>query len=91
MSDAFRKDFSTKAGEKLTPDSSKSTLTKAKEAITGAGDKTVRGIQPDSSKSHSQSIGDKFGRSKDEAVHGSSGGSIVDKTKNALGLGTKHV
>lgn len=30
---------------------------------------------------------DKFGRSKDNNVHGSTGGSIVDKTKDALGMG----
>jgi hypothetical protein len=29
-------------------------------------------------------------RSKDREVHGSTGGSIIDKTKNALGMGDKH-
>ncbi|KAH9879776.1 hypothetical protein J1614_001799 [Plenodomus biglobosus] len=87
MSDAFRKDFHTKAGEKLQPDSSKSTLTKAKESLTGAGDKIAREAQPDHSKNTSQSIGDKFGRSKDNTVHGSTHESIGDKAKNALGLG----
>ncbi|CAO2656297.1 Nn.00g051000.m01.CDS01 [Neocucurbitaria sp. VM-36] len=82
MSDAFRKDFSTKAEEKMTPDSSKSTLDKTKESLTGAGDKAARGAQPDSNKSTTQSVGDKFGRSKDEEVHGGSGGSLMDKTKN---------
>ncbi|KAF1843854.1 uncharacterized protein K460DRAFT_408175 [Cucurbitaria berberidis CBS 394.84] len=90
MSDALRKDFHTKAGEKITPDSSKSTLDKAKESITGAGDKAARGAQPDSEKSTSQSVSDKFGRSKDREVHGSSSGSVVDKTKSAFGLGDKH-
>ncbi|OAL46032.1 hypothetical protein IQ07DRAFT_683457 [Pyrenochaeta sp. DS3sAY3a] len=90
MSDALRKDFHTKAEEKMTPDSSKSTLDKTTEAITGAGDKAAREAQPDHDKSATQSIGDKFGRSKDENVHGSSGGSVLDKTKNALGLGDKH-
>jgi hypothetical protein len=64
MSDAFRKDFHTKVGEKMvypyspfcvhssgtnifqTPDSSKSTLTKAKESLTGSADKVARGAQP---------------------------------------------
>ncbi|KAJ4365677.1 hypothetical protein N0V83_008297 [Neocucurbitaria cava] len=80
MSDAFRKDFSTKAEEKATPDSSKSTLDKTKESITGAGDKAARGAQPDHDKSTTQSVGDKVGRSKDENVHGGSGGSVVDST-----------
>ena len=47
----------------------------------------ARDMQPESSKTHTQSTMDKFGRSKDSNVHGSTGGSIVDKTKNALGLG----
>jgi hypothetical protein len=52
--------------------------------------KRCSGIVPDSEKSTSQSVGDKMGRSKDREVHGSSGGSIVDKAKNAVGLGDKH-
>lgn len=63
-----------------TPDSSKSTLEKTKETFTGAGDKAARGAQPDHDKSTTQSVGDKFGRSKDENVHGGSGGSVVDST-----------
>ncbi|KAF2130107.1 hypothetical protein P153DRAFT_366578 [Dothidotthia symphoricarpi CBS 119687] len=89
MSDALRKDFSTKAGEKMQPDSSKSTLEKTKETVTGAGDKAARGAQPDSDKSTSQSIGDKVGRSKDEEVHGGSGESVMDKAKGALGMDKK--
>jgi hypothetical protein len=46
MSEAARKDFHTKAAEKMTPDSSKSTLDKTKESITGAVDKTAREAQP---------------------------------------------
>lgn len=55
--------------------------------MTGTADKVARDVQPDSSKTHSQSTMDKLGRSKDNNVHGSTGGSIVDKTKNALGMG----
>jgi hypothetical protein len=69
------------------PQSSKSTGTKIKESITGTGDKIAREAQPDSSKTNTQSTMDKIGRSKDNNVHGSTGGSIVDKTKNALGMG----
>lgn len=106
MSDAFRKDFSTKASEKMQPDSSKSTLEKTKETITGAGDKAARGAEPgtpsstnsplpsttiltvlpDSEKSTTQSIGDKFGRSKDNEVHGGSSESVLDKAKGAIGM-----
>ncbi|KAF2500819.1 hypothetical protein BU16DRAFT_479505 [Lophium mytilinum] len=89
MSDFARKDFSTKVKESATPDSTKSTGQKIKEAVTGSGDKIARGAQPDSSKSDTQEISDKFGRSKDRNTHGSTGESIVDKTKHALG-GDRH-
>jgi hypothetical protein len=69
------------------PQSSKSTATKIKESVTGTGDKIAREAQPDHTKTNTQSTMDKFGRSKDNTVHGSTGGSVVDKTKNALGLG----
>jgi len=90
MSDLGRKDFSTKAKEGITPDSSKSTAEKLKESVTDTGDKVARGVVPDSEKSGGQSLTDKAGRSKDNTVHGGSGGSVIDKTKNALGLGDKH-
>ncbi|KAK8218005.1 putative chaperone/heat shock protein Hsp12 [Phyllosticta capitalensis] len=90
MSDAGRKDFSTKAKEEMTPDSTKSTQQKVKESVTDAGDKIARGFQTDDSKSTSQEASDKLGRSKDEHVHGGTGESIVDKAKNAVGLGDKH-
>ncbi|KAI9830232.1 MAG: hypothetical protein M1819_005759 [Sarea resinae] len=82
MSDLGRKDFSTKAKEGMTPDSSKSTLEKTKETFTSAGDKAARGAQPDSDKSTIQSTSDHFGRSKDQATHGSSEDSVIDKAKN---------
>ncbi|RMZ70174.1 chaperone heat shock Hsp12 [Pyrenophora seminiperda CCB06] len=87
MSDAFRKDTHTKIGEAMQPQSTKSTGTKIKESLTGTGDKVAREAQPDSSKTNTQSTMDKFGRSKDRNVHGSTGESIVDKTKDALGMG----
>jgi len=90
MSDLGRKDFSTKAKEGFTPDSSKSTTEKIKETATDTSDKVARGVVPDSDKSGGQSLTDKASRSKDQNVHGGSGGSVVDKTKNALGLGDKH-
>ncbi|KAF1362588.1 putative chaperone/heat shock protein Hsp12 [Lizonia empirigonia] len=89
MSDAFRKDFHTKAEEKMTPDSSKSTLDKTTESLTGTTDKIAREAQPDSSKTDAQSFGDKVGRSKDNTVHGSTHESIGDKIKGTLGMG-KH-
>ncbi|KAF1984068.1 hypothetical protein K402DRAFT_423147 [Aulographum hederae CBS 113979] len=88
MSDFGRKDFSTKAEEKMTPNSSKSTTDKITEGLTDTGDKMARAA-PDGSKSDSQSFADKMGRSKDEHVHGGTHESIMDKTKHALGM-DKH-
>ncbi|KAI9749567.1 MAG: hypothetical protein M4579_006818 [Chaenotheca gracillima] len=89
MSDALRKDFHTKAKEEVTPDSTKSTQQKVKEAVTDTGDRAARGIQPDDSKSGGQSAFDKTQRSSDRATHGGTGESIVDKAKGAVGL-DKH-
>ena len=44
-------------------------------------------VQSDDSKGTVQSTADKFGREKDKGVHGGTGDSILDKTKNALGMG----
>ncbi|KAI5793905.1 putative chaperone/heat shock protein Hsp12 [Peziza echinospora] len=87
MSDLGRKDFSTQAKEKITPDSSKSTLDKAGEGITNTADKVAGAVQGDASKSNTQSAFDKTRREKDNAVHGGTGESIADKVKNAVGLG----
>ena len=57
--------------------------------ITGGADKVVRGAQPDGSKTNTQSASDKFGRSKDETVHGGSKEGFMDKTKHAFGM-DKH-
>ncbi|KAF2444519.1 putative chaperone/heat shock protein Hsp12 [Karstenula rhodostoma CBS 690.94] len=89
MSDAGRKDLHTKLGESITPDSTKSTQQKIKETVTDSGDKFARGAQPDHEKSLGQEASDKAGRSHDRTAHGSSGGSILDKGKHALGL-DKH-
>jgi len=86
MSDLGRKDFSSKASDKMTPDSSKSTMDKVGETFTDTTDKVSRGVVPDSEKSTGQSLSDKAGRSKDDAVHGGSGESVLDKAKGALGM-----
>ncbi|KAF2751681.1 putative chaperone/heat shock protein Hsp12 [Sporormia fimetaria CBS 119925] len=90
MSDLGRKSFGDKASEKLQPDSTKSTTEKIGETITDTGDKVARGVVPDSEKSSSQSVGDKLSRGKDNEVHGGSTESVLDKAKNAVGLGDKH-
>lgn len=87
MSDTGRKDFSTKAKEAITPDSTKSTGERVKESVTDTADRGARGVQSDSSKSTTQEIHDKTQRSHDREVHGGTGETIVDKVKGALGVG----
>ena len=65
MSDIGRKDWSTKAKEGITPDSSKSTVDKTKEDVTNTIDKVSGEIHPDSHKSAAQSAFDKGKREKD--------------------------
>ncbi|KAJ5898858.1 hypothetical protein N7495_003602 [Penicillium taxi] len=87
MSDTGRKDWSTKAKEEITPDSSKSTQDKIKETVTDTSDRIARGVQPDDSKSKPQEAFDKTQRTHDNAAHGGASNSVGDKVKNALGLG----
>ncbi|KAL2799665.1 chaperone/heat shock protein Hsp12 [Aspergillus germanicus] len=87
MSDTGRKDFSTKAKEEFTPDSTKSTQDKLKEGFTDTTDRVSRGLQPDDQKSTTQQAFDKGQRSHDNNVHGGSTESVGQKIKNAVGLG----
>ncbi|OGM48898.1 heat shock protein hsp9 [Aspergillus bombycis] len=87
MSDNGRKDWSTKAKEELTPDSAKSTQQKMKEGATDIGDRFARGIQPDDQKSGTQEAFDKGQRMHDNKAHGGTDKSILDKAKDAIGLG----
>jgi len=73
MSDAGRKDFSQKAKEEFTPDSSKSTYDKTKEQVTDLTDKGAAEFQSDSNKSTTQSTFDKGKREKE--------GGFVDSVK----------
>ncbi|KAI9738232.1 MAG: hypothetical protein M1834_008730 [Cirrosporium novae-zelandiae] len=82
MSDEGRKDFSTKAKESMTPDSSKSTQQKVKETVTDTTDRVARGMQPDDQKSAGQSAFDKGERSKDEHVHGGTGETMYIPTSS---------
>ncbi|CEN59608.1 Putative Chaperone/heat shock protein [Source:UniProtKB/TrEMBL;Acc:O13341] [Aspergillus calidoustus] len=87
MSDTGRKDFSTKAKEEFTPDSTKSTQDKVKEGFTDTTDRVTRGLQPDDQKSTTQQAFDKGQRSHDNNVHGGSTETVGQKLKNAVGLG----
>lgn len=67
MSDLGRKSYTDKVTEKITPDSQKSTLDKAKEDITGTLDKGVAAVTPDSQKSFGQSVADHAQAGHDDA------------------------
>ncbi|KAF1808834.1 hypothetical protein P152DRAFT_462067 [Eremomyces bilateralis CBS 781.70] len=95
MSDALRKPLSDQAGEKITPDSQKSTLDKAKETVTGAGDRAAGTAQPEDQKSYTQQAGDAIrGGSDNTSREGQSISQTVTDTvnqgvesaKNALGI-----
>ncbi|KAJ5206128.1 Heat shock protein 9/12 [Penicillium cf. griseofulvum] len=87
MSGIGRKDFTTKAKEELTPDSTKSTQDKVKETVTDTTDRASRALQADDSKGVRQEAFDKTQRASDNHGHGGATGSISDKVKGALGLG----
>ncbi|OXV10740.1 hypothetical protein Egran_01496 [Elaphomyces granulatus] len=87
MSEPGRKDFTTKAKEEATPDSSKSTQQKAKETVTDTTDRVARGVKPDEQKSGTQAAFDKTQRTHDDQQGGAS--SIGDKVKGTLGVGQK--
>ncbi|KAK3720820.1 hypothetical protein LTR37_003483 [Vermiconidia calcicola] len=84
MTDSGRKGMGDKASEKMTPDSSKSTLDKAKEGVTDMTDKAGRDAVPDDQKSTGQQISDKTSREKNSS--GNSGESMMDKAKDTLGM-----
>ncbi|EPX75290.1 hsp9-like protein [Schizosaccharomyces octosporus yFS286] len=66
MSDPERKPFTDQMKEKITPDSSKSTIDKAKEQVTGAYDKVAKNFTSDESKSSTQEAHDKVSRFVDD-------------------------
>jgi Heat shock protein 9/12 len=83
MSDIGRKDWSTKAKEGITPDSSKSTLDRTKEGVTDTVDKVSGEAQSDSSKGTAQSAFDKGKREKD--------GTFVDNVKVFMSMNVANM
>ncbi|KAF2404586.1 hypothetical protein EJ06DRAFT_470162 [Trichodelitschia bisporula] len=73
MSEAGRKDFTTQAKEKATPDSQKSVLDQTAETATGAYDRAAGALQPESEKSTSQKLGDSVRGGSDDAESQSKG------------------
>ncbi|EMG47986.1 HSP12 12 kDa heat shock protein [Candida maltosa Xu316] len=67
MSDAGRKNISTKVEEAVKPDSEKSILEKGKEQVTDTLDKAAGNTVPDNQKSFTQTVADNFQKGADEA------------------------
>jgi len=93
MSDPGRKDFSTRAKEEVTPDSSKSATEKVKETVTDTKDRIARGLKPDEQKGPGQEAFDKTLRVHESEPHESTTHTVGDtvkgtgdKVKGALGM-----
>ncbi|CAK7909286.1 12 kDa heat shock protein [[Candida] anglica] len=67
MSDFGRKNVSDKIAEKVTPESEKTTLDQAKEAVTGGVDKVAASGTPDNQKSFTQTVADGVQTGHDDA------------------------
>lgn len=93
MADAGRKDFSTKLGEKVTPDSQKTTYDKAKEGLTDAYDKAASAVTPEDGKSFSQQVGDSVQQGHDDAQKswGESAQEVLENSKKAVSDAAEYV
>lgn len=67
MSDLGRKNIGDKVNEKITPDSEKSGLEKAKETVTGKADSLAADATPENQKSFSQSVADSVKKGSNDA------------------------
>ncbi|MCJ1278683.1 hypothetical protein MMC21_006500 [Puttea exsequens] len=84
MSDTGRKDVTDKAAEKVTPESEKSVLDKAKETATDAGDKVAKNVQPSDEKSVTQKL-------SDSTSGGAEGKGIVEQAEEYVKAGVEYV
>ncbi|QRV79456.1 heat shock proteins (HSP9 and HSP12) family protein [Ceratobasidium sp. AG-Ba] len=85
MSEAGRQSFTDKAGAALKPDSQKTTTEQLGDTIKGNADSLASTVQPNESKSGSQKVGDTLSGNSNENSQ-----SLLDKTKNALGMGNSN-
>ncbi|KAH8107738.1 heat shock protein 9/12-domain-containing protein [Cristinia sonorae] len=85
MSDNARQSFTDKATAAMKPDSEKSTTEHMGDKFKGKGDSFASSAQPESQKSTTQKMGDTFSSNSNHNNE-----SMMDKAKNAVGLGDKH-
>ncbi|RUO95489.1 putative heat shock protein Awh11/Hsp9 [Jimgerdemannia flammicorona] len=90
MSDCNRKDFTEQIKEEITPDTQKSYTQQASEQFSGATDRLKATITPESQKSTQQAAFDTVRGERDDikAHPEGEGQGLLEKAKNALGLGT---
>ncbi|KAF2005208.1 chaperone/heat shock protein-like protein Hsp12 [Amniculicola lignicola CBS 123094] len=67
MSDMGRKGLGDQIGEKVKPNSQKSTLEQAQEGATGLYDRAAGAVQPEGNKSTTQKLGDATRSGSDDA------------------------
>ncbi|KAF8322132.1 hypothetical protein DL93DRAFT_2050822 [Clavulina sp. PMI_390] len=84
MSDTGRQSLTDKAGSALKPNSQKTTTEKVGDSFKGNMDSLASTVQPEGEKSNTQKMGDTFSGNSNENQ-----GSLMDKAKNALGMGDK--
>ncbi|KAI9458553.1 heat shock protein 9/12-domain-containing protein [Russula earlei] len=82
MSDKGRQSFTDKAAATLKPDSEKSTSEHIVDKAKGTADSAASKLQPEGQKSTGQQVGDKI-----SSGSGKDGTSLLDKAKDAVGLG----
>ncbi|KAJ7510067.1 heat shock protein 9/12-domain-containing protein [Mycena galericulata] len=82
MSDTGRQTLTDKAGAAIKPDSQKTTTEHVGDKFKGTGDSVASTFQPNSEKSTSQKAGDSVSGNSNQ-----NSGSMLDKAKNAVGLG----
>ncbi|KAG9015608.1 hypothetical protein FRB90_004748 [Tulasnella sp. 427] len=80
MSDTGRQSLTDKAGAALKPDSEKSTTEHMGDKMKGTSDSMASALQPQSEKSGTQKLGD-------ATSSNSTNESMLDKAKNAMGMG----
>jgi hypothetical protein len=93
MTDAGRKDFSTKIQESVTPDSQKTTFDKAKETVTDGLDKTASALTPEQDKSFTQNVGDHVQKGHDNAqkTWTESAAEVLENGKKAVADAAEYV
>ena len=91
MSDSNRKDFSTKIGESVKPDSQKSYTEAGKEKVTNAADRVAGAVQPESDKGVAQGVHDSAKKDAQADSFADTAKEYVDAAKGKLNDAVEYV